>query len=526
MKLLKFLIFLILPITLFCTLYISKKSHLDFHTGYNSDPSYVYLINSVNLAYGRVPGHVDHPGTILQYCGAFILRIAYLIDGKENTLAEDVLTYPEKYLDIISFSVIFLNAFISLLIGWLAYRYTQRIWLGIYLQITPFLFLHLLAFNVPRVAAESLLWIHTIIISFYCILYYIKDENFLDSKKHIWGFSLAVISGIITKITFAPFGLLPFLFLKKKSSKVYYVVVCLLLFVFLAMPALFSYEYLFHWIIGLFIKSGHYNSGEANFMIVSHFKENIKNLFEYQKPCFITAVLSIMLVLFFLILKNKTIEAHEKHKIKICLISFVVINTIYLIFIGKHYESRYSLPMIAFGYGFLAIFYDWLLKFSNKYLLFTVLGMGFGYVVWKQQLSFREGLVGITNDLRLKKELINTLEQEKNAIILHFYPNSSKEYALSFGVSYAGDMRTNYDAILLKKYPNYLEYNIWNQWCYQWGRQVSIEEILAQKKRVLLVGGRLENPIKIKKNDSEFLNFSVKIIRENGSGEYIYELIY
>lgn len=46
-----------------------------FWLGTNSDPSYVYLVNSLALSEGEAPRHVDHPGTTLQLFGAGWLRL-------------------------------------------------------------------------------------------------------------------------------------------------------------------------------------------------------------------------------------------------------------------------------------------------------------------------------------------------------------------------------------------------------------------------------------------------------------------
>ncbi|WP_448527972.1 hypothetical protein [Raineya sp.] len=527
MKLLKIFVFWVLPLIFGYTLYLAKASFTDFHTGYNSDPSYVYLINATNLAYGKNPQHVDHPGTTLQYLGVVVIRTLYWIDGEKSTLAEDVLTYPEKYLHTFANVIIVLNVLASFVIGWIAYHYTQKLWIGIYLQLTPFLFLHIAAFNIPRVAAESLLWIHSTIIALYCILFYTQKERFLDTTKQIWGFSLAIISGIVTKITLAPLGLLPFFFLKKKNDKMYYVLVCIVLFAILAMPALFSHEYFYFWVRGLLIRSGYYNSGEANFLNFNMFKENIRDLFSTQGSYFIIAFLSSFIVFLAWIQKKSEIDESIRKKLLLCLLAFVCINIIYLIFIGKHYQYRYALPLLSFGYCFLVIFYMFLSRIFKWYWLVMPSVITSIYIISHQKQLFQEELVNTKNEVIKRKQIQENALNEKNAIILYYYPCSSPKYALGFGLGYSGAMKVNYRNILKKIYPDYLEFNIWNNWCYSWGEPISIDEIISKNKRILMVGGAITtSPLEIRKNDTEILSLPIRLVMENGSGEFIYEILH
>jgi len=68
----------------------------DFLTRYHpiasvADPDWSYLANSLLVAEGKTPQHVDHPGTPLQILGAIVYRVNYLFSSREISLAEDVL---------------------------------------------------------------------------------------------------------------------------------------------------------------------------------------------------------------------------------------------------------------------------------------------------------------------------------------------------------------------------------------------------------------------------------------------------
>lgn len=61
------------------------------------DPDFGYLFNSLLLAEGKGPWHVDHPGTPLQWLGAILLRLRYFLFGKEASLAADLIAHPLAY---------------------------------------------------------------------------------------------------------------------------------------------------------------------------------------------------------------------------------------------------------------------------------------------------------------------------------------------------------------------------------------------------------------------------------------------
>lgn len=225
------LLLLIIPIAFAFFLHQIKVAQGPYHHWQNVDPSYVYLFNSVNLTYGQIPGHIDHPGTILQYLGALVLEINYLISGTEKTLVEDVIKYSEKYLDNIAYFIIFLNVLASFLLGCAANKLFKNVWIGLYLQLVPFFFMDLNLFNITRIAAESLLGIFSLGFVFLCILFWFKEEDFSNKTKYIFIFALCFVLGVITKITFVPMGIFPFLLIKKWSRKLYFLLLSGLLFV-------------------------------------------------------------------------------------------------------------------------------------------------------------------------------------------------------------------------------------------------------------------------------------------------------
>jgi hypothetical protein len=73
-----YLAILVVPILLFCFPLILRSYHGPYYLGYNSDPAYAYLLNSLNILNGVPPGHTDHPGTTVQLLGAVGILIRWL----------------------------------------------------------------------------------------------------------------------------------------------------------------------------------------------------------------------------------------------------------------------------------------------------------------------------------------------------------------------------------------------------------------------------------------------------------------
>ena len=93
----KYLILIILPAFLFITSRIIKDAQGPYYLNF-SDPSYAYLISSLNLARGFNIVYTDHPGTTVQVIGAITIKVYYLLSNKNTDLARDVLMRPEDYL--------------------------------------------------------------------------------------------------------------------------------------------------------------------------------------------------------------------------------------------------------------------------------------------------------------------------------------------------------------------------------------------------------------------------------------------
>ncbi len=512
-----------------------------FNLGQNADPAYVYLFNSMNLAHGYIPGHIDHPGTVLQYLGAIVLRVTYLVDGTAPTLIEDVMQKPEKYLHIIANIAIFLNVFAAFLFGFLTDKYTKKLWIGIFLQISPLLFIDILVLFVPKVCAESLILIPTMGVCFLSILFWFKDDAFTNNSKYIFAFAFILALGIITKITFVPFGIIPLLLIKSYKRKMYFVLVTFLLLVLIGMPAFFSYEYLFSWIKGLWGHSGHYGSGEKKFLDTTTFFANVRAIMADNKN-FVLAVQIVFAIFVIYIVKFKSFLKENPilcKKMGIYFFIFIVILCVNVLFVAKHYRPRYLIPLFSFTYAMLPVFYLFLEEILRDKLVFSKVSLQkiaavvcvciMALMTWNIKNRYQASVEYFGRYTKGRTETQMLANKLENAIFLYYYSNSSDKNILVFGINvYAAGLKSTYHYYLHKMHPDMIEFNPSSGWCYNNEKPIGIKEIIKKKKRIFLYGGALSDKekIKIRNSDTEEITFPIKLIQDNNTDEFIYEVIY
>ena len=106
---------LVFPVIFFFTIFWLREASGPYWLHFNLDPTYSYFFNSLNLLNGMAPSHIDHPGTPVQFLGALIIKIASL-GSDVDQITDTALRDPEKYIQLISNVIIFLNSLILIVI--------------------------------------------------------------------------------------------------------------------------------------------------------------------------------------------------------------------------------------------------------------------------------------------------------------------------------------------------------------------------------------------------------------------------
>src|ERR1041385_4453398 len=126
-NLMKRLIFLIIPVCVYLAVIPLRKAWGHYYYAINSDPSYLYLFNGLNLASFQPAAHVDNPGSTVQIISAVVIRSTAFF-RHEKDIEKDVILHPELYIKIINRFLFILCLTVLFLLGVFANAYTSNIW--------------------------------------------------------------------------------------------------------------------------------------------------------------------------------------------------------------------------------------------------------------------------------------------------------------------------------------------------------------------------------------------------------------
>jgi len=215
-----------------------KLSVGPYWLGFNSDPAYHYLINSLYPLKGVAPYFTDHPGTTVQILLNTLYRILNL--GKSpDQIIEAVLRNPEFYLNIFH---IFLAILFFVSLAWLgkvAFRLSGSRIFALLIQTPVFFYLTLPCGPVipvlTHINAEPLLATLINLLAIVLLSFYWKD-NQKRSLKEVALFSLICGAGLATKFTFLPLMLLPIVIIPKIKQRFIFLAGTLVVFFGLTLP--------------------------------------------------------------------------------------------------------------------------------------------------------------------------------------------------------------------------------------------------------------------------------------------------
>ncbi|MBK8554199.1 MAG: hypothetical protein IPL53_25385 [Ignavibacteria bacterium] len=536
----KFLLLLIIPVLVFLISISLKNYQGPYFTNYQSDPSYVYLISSLNLSQlsGYGVTHIDHPGTPVQVIGAFVIRIVYFFTGQENSLAQEVLFNPEKYLDAICYTIIFLNCFGLFILGVVAYNVYSNVIISLLLQSVPFTSVKIISLFTFVMTENFLFFVVCIFIS--ALILFVNISNAKIKKYSGYVILIGIISGlgISTKITFIPLIIIPLMLFRGIKYKLSFLLVTVLSFLFFVLPAISSanIDYFIRWISDLLIYSERYGKGAPTIIDQSSYLYNIKRIF-IAEWFFGLAYFSVILSLMFCLItnfKNASVKIRivftNDNKYKLALGIFIAM-TLQILIVAKHYGENYMFPSLA-----MSVF--------AVFISVSILKDSFGNTLSKRRTDFIfiavllliyvNGAISVyvySNYLKVRTEeagkLLNFVEKNSdNSIVTTSIHTNNRMYPLFFCVSYAGSQRENYKSILNSEYPSA---NIFfKDKCYSFSSDTgSIEKNFKSVNKILFLC-KDENYL------NEFLVFlkkqySIEIITSekkflNKNGEMVYEI--
>ena len=150
----------------------------------SADPEYIYFISGLSVACGKLQlGHIDNPGTPLQYLTALSFRLTYLFRSHQVPFVEDVLSKPDMYLKVLNLMLTAVVAVFMCFAGKATGKITEKLSYGMVLQTAPF-FTDIIFGNIGRITPENLLPLPAMLLSIILLKFIYSEENQQNRKNY------------------------------------------------------------------------------------------------------------------------------------------------------------------------------------------------------------------------------------------------------------------------------------------------------------------------------------------------------
>jgi len=432
--------------------------------GIHYDPSLAYFLNGLNLVSGRLPHHVDHPGTPVQIWIACAVWLGTLGSSQEEREIHALENFTD-WMEAISLSHGWFTAicmFAVALIGWRALHSAS---LGIALQL-GFLSLANLGIYSIELQAESLIVPVAILYSSTLVLGLFGEERTRSWCQFLAAFLL--VGGVACKITFATTALLLPAFLlvpvswKGIARMLAGLALGVLLFLAPAAARLVQSSE-FWW--RLATHKGQYGGGEPGFADWSSWSSEFWVMLN-SSPALIAFAIFCPLLLTIVILKSNAAAPNRGAYVRLYLVpGFAIAVTIlvHCTLVAKHPDFRYLIPGNMMAHLGLVIVMVWLIRGhggNGREGLATVL------LLLSASLLLLSLFVPLHQKIEQLKEKDQALRQIETFLAspssshprVDYFGGGSIPYALAFGNSFAGGF---YSERLKQLYPGYMSWNIW-----------------------------------------------------------------
>lgn len=531
-----FLSLLIIPVIFFISGYVIKDAGGPYFLNYY-DPSYVYLINSLNLMQFSSVGHFDHPGTTVQILGAIILKLNFLSATSNEEIVREVFSDPEKYLEFINRCFVLLNSLALFSLGIFIFKITENIYLALLLQLSPFVSFQIL-YGLVLVAPDNIIIFPSIlfigILFFY--LFKIDPENPPLSYIVFCGFVCGF--GTVTKLTFLPLWIIPFILIKTFKNKALFLSTGVFTFLILFLPAISNYKNFTGWIHNLIFTNKIHGTMDREPFSSSLYIGNILSVFEQDKILLIVYFLMLISIIAGYSIRKKAPENLQMKKNYLVLISIFIAVTSQILIITKNYvpwTQYYLIPSFILLISGLcvsvSIFLEVLKKYfqhvtlNQIYILCTVVLAGFAGMLisntYNEAVQYRDEAYKVRNMIK---------NDYRNEFVIPSLMTANDECALAYMVfnDYGGSNNKKYMDLLAGMLDAEIYYLARRDSFFTVPENVNIEMEIRKHKKIVFQFHSILSPLK---EFTDFLKkrYNINCIKEkeiltNKNGESIYEI--
>ncbi len=451
----RLLFLLMLPVLLAVVAFSVRTASGPYWYSENLDPSYPYLLNSLNISNLHRPYHIAHPGTPIQTIGAVIIR-AWNPAADERTRAREVLSNSEAYLRLINNVFIILGAVCLLGSGFVVFRISGDILSALVIQSAPFLSPTTMQ-GLFGVRPEPFLVSLSVVFSA-VILLTLKFEARRHALKYSVAFGVLAGLGMASKINFLPLLTIPLILLPIWKWRAVYVVATGLSFLLFTAPILTPGQLavLLGFAIDISTHTGLYGKGATGIVDASQFLRNAWILIATDWLFFLIVAIGTLL----LVTKSKYAPLDGgRYRI---LLAVTIAQFLEFLIVAKHPSSRYLIPALGLAGVNLVILFDSLRRSAlNARWRYASLTAACVAITFAQVFEFKKQHDRLRSLAARQHAASEKVEQEfKTLQVVYYYSASSPAYALKFGAEYSFNL---YPSILEKLYPGSLFYTAGTQ---------------------------------------------------------------
>jgi hypothetical protein len=327
-----------IPLLVLAAALLALDSRGPFWLGTNSDPSYVYALNSLRLLEGEAPTHLDHPGLTVQLFGAAVFWTSHRLAHRSQPLAEDVLANPERYLGAAVGTLVVLFAACLFVFGLAVFKLTRHWGLAWIAQLGPLLSPSVF-FELTDFKPEPVLYlVATLLASVICAA--IADGN-ADKAPLPVLFGVLVGVGVATKLTALSLLVCPLILHRSWRARLLCCSSAAGSFLLCAVPALPNWRLVVGFVWRVSSGSGLYGTGIAN---ERPYLAQWKRIGIEEAPFFLVLLVAIAVVLHSW---QRSARRQTRPGVR-ALVAVLATSFAQVAMVAMHpYQPRYLLPALA-----------------------------------------------------------------------------------------------------------------------------------------------------------------------------------
>ena len=443
---------------------------------YNADPAYAYLFNGLLLLDGHVPYHIDHPGTPLQALIAVLVYLQWTYLKLATSVNADiivaVMSEPERYLLLISRTLLTLNVLALALLGKKIYDNTRNMYLACFCQcslLTYGLFGTKLLYPAPEalVACLSL-----------CLLGVLSPLIFqrdYEAKKQI---NIAILAGLIfglgfaVKLSFLPMIGLFFLF-KTWRLKLLAAIFSVVGWCIGIAPIMTKLPGLWKWAYNMMTHTGKYGGGSEGIVDTSQLAGNLIHLTK-AFPFFYFANIVFLGYLLYSFGYSWYAQAHGQDKnaatafgsqrlsLNPPLWILLIVCGLQTLIVLKHFGQHYMVHALPIAFIGIALLIKRLVeklpqtrRSVNAILIVCMVSL----IAESTYSTFRVLKAERIKNNHSVQQIQRELAKYYNPLVIGSYGCSLPQCGLLFGIEYAPAI----DKKIAPFLANFYGFNVWNQ---------------------------------------------------------------